>query len=141
MNIIYTLQQLSQTATALWKIAENVNVIALHGEMGAGKTTLIHALCSAKQVKDTVGSPTFSIVNEYFFANNGDQKKIYHIDLYRLKSEREAIDAGVEDCLYSDHICLVEWPEKIPTLLPADSLHVFIELIDSNTRRLRIGDN
>src|SRR5215831_19456166 len=128
MNITYTLQQLSQTATALWKIAENVNVIALHGEMGAGQTTLIHALCNAKDVKDTVGSPTFSIVNEYFSTKNGKEKKIYHSDRYRLKGEREAIDAGVEDCLYSDHICLVEWPEKIPTLLPADSLHIYIEL-------------
>lgn len=141
MKIIFTLQQLPQTATALWKIVENANVIAIHGQMGAGKTTLIHALCNAKKVKDTVGSPTFSIINEYFFTENGTERKIYHIDLYRLKSEKEAVDAGVEDCLYSDHICLVEWPEKISSLLPPGTMHVFIEVIDNITRNLRIGDN
>ena len=141
MNIIYTIGQLDQTAVALWKIVEKANVIALHGQMGAGKTTLIHALCHAKEVKDAVGSPTFSIVNEYVFTENNVERKIYHIDLYRLRDEKEAIDAGIEDCLYSDHICLVEWPEKIPSLLPAETAHVFIELIDTNTRSLRIGDN
>jgi len=141
MEIIYTLEQLPQTAEAFWKIAANSQVIAFSGGMGSGKTTFIHALCDVRKVKDVVGSPTFSIVNEYFFSENSKQKKIFHIDLYRLKDEQEAIQAGVEDYLYSDHICLVEWPEKIPSLLPDDSLHVFIEAMDAQTRKLRIGDN
>jgi len=141
MEMIYTLEQLPQTAEAFWKIAANSQVIAFSGGMGSGKTTFIHALCDVRKVKDVVGSPTFSIVNEYFFSENSKQKKIFHIDLYRLKDEQEAIQAGVEDYLYSDHICLVEWPEKIPSLLPHDSLHVFIEAIDAQTRKLRIGDN
>jgi tRNA threonylcarbamoyladenosine biosynthesis protein TsaE len=106
--------------------------------MGAGKTTFIHSLCDVKKVKDVVGSPTFSIINEYVFTEGGKEKKIYHIDLYRLKDETEAVQAGVEDCLFSDHICLVEWPEKIPSLLPDGTLHVYFEIVDLNTRRLRI---
>jgi tRNA threonylcarbamoyladenosine biosynthesis protein TsaE len=141
MEMLYTLSQLSQTAQAFWKIAANTHVIAFHGNMGSGKTTFIHALCDALKVKDVVGSPTFSIINEYFFLENGSNKKIFHIDLYRLKDQQEAIHAGVEDCLYSDHICLVEWPEKISSLLPDDTLHVFIEPVGVQTRRLRIGDN
>ena len=141
MELIYTLQQLSQTADAFWKIASNATVIAFHGNIGAGKTTFIHSLCDARQVKDVVGSPTFSIINEYFFLEKGNQKKIFNIDLYRLKNEQEAIQAGVEDCLYSDHICLIEWPEKILSLLPDDCLHVYIEPINAQTRKLRIGDN
>src|SRR6266498_391056 len=117
MEIIYSLKQLSQTAEAFWKIAEDATVIAFHGNIGAGKTTFIHALCDARQVIDIVGSPTFSIINEYFFSENGKQKKIYHIDLFRLRDQQEAIQAGIEDCLYSDHICLIEWPEKIHSLL------------------------
>src|SRR5437762_3375737 len=141
MEIIYTLQQLPQTATAFWKIAGNAHVIALHGKMGAGKTTFIHALCDALAVKDVVSSPTFALINEYVFFENGNEKKIFHIDLFRLRDEKEAVLAGIEDCLYSDHICLVEWPEKIPTLLPDTKMHVFIDAIDSETRNLRIGDN
>ena len=141
MEIIYTLEQLPKTAEMLWTLAGNANTIAFHGYMGSGKTTFIHALCDARQVKDVVGSPTFSIINEYFFSENGETKKIFHIDLYRLKDEQEAIRAGVEDCLYGDHICLIEWPEKISSLLPDNTLHVFIESINDRTRKLRIGDN
>jgi tRNA threonylcarbamoyladenosine biosynthesis protein TsaE len=140
MELIYHLEQLKKTASTFWKVAEKARVIAFHGEMGSGKTTFIHALCDSKNVKDVVSSPTFAIINEYFYEDDGE-KKIYHIDLYRLKNEKEAVEAGVEDCFYNDHLCLVEWPEKAASLLPADTLHVFIDAIDGQTRRLRIGDN
>jgi tRNA threonylcarbamoyladenosine biosynthesis protein TsaE len=138
MDRVFTLEQIGQAAIECWKAIYPKKVIALHGSMGAGKTTFIHALCEVKKVKDITGSPTFSIINEYFFNENGDTKKIYHIDLYRLKDGEEAIQAGVEDCLYSDHICLVEWPEKAPALFPSDTVHVFIETVDSDTRKLII---
>ena len=141
MEIVYTLEQLRPTAEAFWRMAGDANVIAFHGKMGAGKTTFIHALCDVRNVKDVVGSPTFAIINEYFFLENNLTKRIFHIDLYRVNSEREAILAGVEDCFYGDHICMVEWAEKIPSLLPDDTLHVFIEPVDTETRRLRIADN
>jgi len=141
MEITYTLKQLPEAANTLWKIAGDVTIIAFHGAMSSGKTTLIRALCSAMQVRDVVGSPTFSIINEYYASEDGKIKKIFHIDLYRLKDEQEAVEAGVKDCLYSDHICLVEWPEKIPSLLPENTMHVFIESVNEHTRKLRIGDN
>jgi tRNA threonylcarbamoyladenosine biosynthesis protein TsaE len=116
-------------------------VFAIHGDIGAGKTTFIHALCDVKKVKDVVGSPTFSIINEYIYIEDGEEKKIFHIDLYRLKDEQEAIQAGVGDCLYSDHICMVEWPEKISSLLPPGTIHIYITAIDEQTRSLQIGNN
>jgi tRNA threonylcarbamoyladenosine biosynthesis protein TsaE len=115
-------------------------VVAFHGQMGAGKTTFIHALCDEKKVKDVVGSPTFSIINEYEYDCEGTRKLMFHIDLYRLKDEEEAIRTGVEDCLYSGNICLVEWPEKAPAIFPEDTVHLHIEVIDNNTRRLKIAD-
>ncbi|MFI5188422.1 MAG: tRNA (adenosine(37)-N6)-threonylcarbamoyltransferase complex ATPase subunit type 1 TsaE [Chitinophagales bacterium] len=141
MEITYSLEQLPQAAEAFWKIATGAQVIAFHGNMGSGKTTFIHALCDSLKVKDMISSPSFSIINEYFFLSNDITKKIFHIDLFRLKDEQEAIQAGVEDCLYGDHICFIEWPEKIPSLLPDDTLHVFIEPVNDETRKLRIGDN
>jgi tRNA threonylcarbamoyladenosine biosynthesis protein TsaE len=138
MERLFKLEQINQTAAECWKAVYPKKVIAFHGNMGAGKTTFIHALCKAKKVKDVTGSPTFSIINEYLFEEAGAIKKIYHMDLYRLKDEEEALQAGVEDCLYSGHICLVEWPEKAPELFPPDTVHVFIEVIDSDTRRLII---
>ena len=120
-------------------MAGDAKVVAFHGEMGAGKTTFIHALCDVKGIKDVVGSPTFSIINEYAYTEEGITKKMFHLDLYRLKDEEEAIQAGVEDCLYSNHINLVEWPEKAPGIFPPDTLHVYIELIDSANRKLGIG--
>ncbi|MBL7743433.1 MAG: tRNA (adenosine(37)-N6)-threonylcarbamoyltransferase complex ATPase subunit type 1 TsaE [Chitinophagaceae bacterium] len=140
MEFHFSLNNIKEIATAFWKSAGDTKVFAFHGLMGAGKTTFIHALCDAKGVKDTVGSPTFSIINEYAYTENGSTKKMFHLDLYRLKDEEEAIQAGVEDCLYSDHICLVEWPEKAPGIFPENTLHVYIDIIDSANRKLGIGD-
>jgi len=140
MQLTYSLKKINETAKSIWNNAGNAKVLAFHGPMGSGKTTLIHTMCDVKNVKDIVGSPTFSIINEYVFYDNGKEKRIYHIDLYRLKDEEEAVQAGVEDCLYSDHICLVEWPEKIASLLPQDTFHMYIETVDAITRRLIIGD-
>lgn len=135
----FTLADIQKVAVDVWNVIDDASVVAFHGGMGSGKTTLIHALCDVKEVKDVVGSPTFSIINEYKFTENGIDKKIFHIDLYRLKDEEEAIQAGVEDCLYSDHICLVEWPEKAPHLFPDHTIHLFITAIDNQTRYIRIS--
>jgi tRNA threonylcarbamoyladenosine biosynthesis protein TsaE len=138
MEFVFSLGDITETARQFWKINEAATVFAFHGNMGTGKTTFIHALCDVKGVKDVVGSPTFSIINEYIFTEDGSIKKIFHIDLYRLKDEAEAIQAGVEDCLYSDHLCLVEWPDRSPGIFPQDTVHVYIETIESSVRKLRI---
>lgn len=139
MEIGFSLDTIKDAAVTFWRSFGKATVFAFHGQMGAGKTTFIHALCDVKQVKDTVGSPTFSIINEYNYAENGREKKIYHIDLYRLKDEEEAIRTGVEDCLYSGHTCLVEWPERAPGLFPEDSVHVEVKVTGSATRKLIIS--
>ena len=136
MQLRVTLTNIDDFAEKFWQLAGNNKVFAFHGNMGAGKTTTIAALCRHKGVTDALGSPTFSIINEYYFPEG----KIFHIDLYRLKDEQEAIRAGVEDCLYSDHICFVEWPEKAPGIFPPDTVHAFIEVIDLETRQLTIQD-
>ncbi|MFT3825637.1 MAG: tRNA (adenosine(37)-N6)-threonylcarbamoyltransferase complex ATPase subunit type 1 TsaE [Chitinophagaceae bacterium] len=132
----FTLDRIEETARWAWNIIGARKVVALHGEMGAGKTTFVHALCDVKQVKDAVSSPTFAIINEY----KGPDGKIYHIDLYRLNDEDEAIRAGVEDCLYSGNTVLVEWPEKAPGIFPDDTVHIWLQAVDSQTRYIRIAD-
>jgi len=138
MEWSFSLENINTVAKECWNAAEGKTVFAFHGEMGSGKTTFIHALCEMKGVKDVVGSPTFSIINEYEYLCEGTKKALFHIDLYRLKDENEARQAGVEDCLYSGYICLVEWPEKAPGLFPANAVHAYLEVVDSQTRRLKI---
>jgi tRNA threonylcarbamoyladenosine biosynthesis protein TsaE len=137
MEVIFKLDNIRDAAEKLLAAAGSNKVFAFHGEMGAGKTTFIHALCEVLQVKGTVSSPTFSIINQYSTEKN---QTIYHMDLYRLKDEHEAINAGIEDCLYSGNTCLVEWPEKAPGIFPADTLHVTITLVASNTRKLNTSN-
>lgn len=141
MEWSFSLDNINEVAKAFWKATDGKMVFAFHGQMGAGKTTFIHALCDAKRVKDVVGSPTFSIINEYEYDCEGTKKALFHMDLYRIKDEEEALRAGVEDALYSGYICLVEWPEKAPGILPDNTVHVFIELVDDKTRRLKISNN
>jgi tRNA threonylcarbamoyladenosine biosynthesis protein TsaE len=136
MELIYTLDKIEAAAKEFAAATTAFKVFALDGEMGAGKTTFVHALCTEAGVKDTISSPTFSIINQYITSK---QQLIYHIDLYRLRDEEEAIQAGVEDCLYSGNTCFVEWPQKAPGIFPDTTLHVTITAIDTNTRKLKIN--
>ena len=133
MDLNFSLGDIDTAAAQLLKAAAGKTVLAFHGEMGAGKTTFIHALCGVMGVKGAVSSPTFSIINQYTAAA-GDT--IYHMDLYRLKDANEAVNAGVEDCLYSQSICLVEWPEKAPGIFPDDTLHITIISTGTDTRKI-----
>jgi tRNA threonylcarbamoyladenosine biosynthesis protein TsaE len=133
MDAIFAIAQINQVAALLWKEGKQKKVWAFHAPMGAGKTTFIHALCELLEVKDSISSPTFAIVNEYKSPVAGT---IYHMDWYRLKNEDEAIAAGIEDALLSNNLCFIEWPEKAATLLPDDVFNVYIESLDAVTRRL-----
>ena len=135
MEFKYGLQDLEKAAAILADILAKNKIIALEGEMGAGKTTLIIALCKYLGVKDTVSSPTFSIINEYNLPNN---ETMYHMDLYRLKSDEEAISAGVEDSLYSGAYCVVEWPQNAASILPDNTIHVEIILCPDGSRCLKV---
>ncbi len=140
MEWSFSLDNINRVAKECWNAINNKTVIAFHGPMGSGKTTFIHALCDVKGVKDVVGSPSFSIINEYEYDCDGTRRVLFHIDLYRLKDEEEALKAGVVDCLYSGNLCLLEWPEKAPHLFPPDTIHVFLEVVDDKTRRLKIAN-
>ena len=137
----FSIDQLPLFAAAFWKHVKESKVFLFYGEMGAGKTTTITALCQYKGVQQGIGSPTFSIINEYVFLDQEEQKKIYHIDLYRLKDLEEMIAAGVEDCIYSGDICFVEWPQKAPELFDEKAIHVLINTIDEKTRSVKILSN
>lgn len=111
--------------------------IALHGPMGAGKTTLVRHLCLAMGVRDRVGSPTYSLANEYLAA---DGTAVHHIDLYRLSGEEEAVQAGVEEILGRGPLSLVEWPERAPGILPPGTVHLFIDVLPDGRRLIRLQD-
>ena len=136
MDVSFSLDTINDAAQTFLNIIAGKKVIALHGEMGAGKTTFVHAVCDVLQVENAVSSPTFSIINEY---TSAEGKTIYHLDLYRLKDEQEALNAGVEDCFYSGNLCLVEWPEITPALFPDDTVHCYISVTGDKERKLVIG--
>ena len=132
MELIFQLQDIEKAAITFWHTFPLQRIFAFHGNMGSGKTTFIHALCVARGITDTVGSPTFSIINEYRYAGG----KVYHMDLYRLKDEEEAVRAGVEDVLYSGEFCLVEWPDRAPGIFPPDTVHIWLEILAPDTRKM-----
>ncbi len=136
INLIFTPYNITTAARELWQYGKAYSVWAFHAPMGAGKTTLISTLCNdILQVKETVSSPTFAIINEYQSLVAGI---VYHMDWYRLKGDEEAVMAGAEDCLLSGNLCLVEWPEVAPSLLPYNTLHIFIEITGETSRSLTI---
>lgn len=132
MAISFALKDINNAATRFLESVPQARVFAISGEMGAGKTTFISALCRTLGAKGALGSPTFSIINEYPIPSG----RIFHMDLYRLKSEQEAMQAGVEDALYSGAYCFVEWPEKAPDIFPDETMDVQITVMPDHLRLL-----
>ena len=123
--IINNLDELPEVAQ---KIIDQLQhkLITFEGEMGAGKTTFIKEFVKALGTNDEVSSPTFSIVNEY----DTDKGKVYHFDFYRLNHEDEALDFGIEEYLYSNQYCLMEWPNKIANFIPDEHHTITLENVD-----------
>lgn len=128
-----SLNEIGQVASTIIKYSGTIKIIVLHGEMGAGKTTLVKAIGEQLGVNSGMSSPTFSIVNEY--ETTGGQK-LYHFDFYRLKSESEAYDIGVDEYFDSGNYCFIEWAEKIPTLLPDNHVDVYINTLTTTERTI-----
>lgn len=113
----------------------NEKVFAFYGAMGAGKTTFIKAVCEELGVQETITSPTFAIINEY---KDGEGNSIYHFDFYRINKLEEAFDFGYEDYFYSGNLCFIEWPELVESLLPENTVKVYITETDNGTRTIEI---
>ena len=132
----FLLNKLSDIDAVAQKFVDNMgnrNIFAFYGEMGAGKTTFIKALCKTLRVAETITSPTFAIINEY---NKEDGDPIYHFDFYRIKNIEEAYDFGYEDYFYSGHLCFIEWPELVEPLLPESVVKVQIVVMDNGGRSI-----
>jgi len=121
---VSNLDELPQAAATIIGDIKNLNVFAFYGTMGAGKTTLIKAICKELGVDEVVTSPTFALVNEYTDRNNNP---IYHFDFYRIKKIDEVYDIGYEEYFYSDNYCFIEWPELVSELLPDSYVYILIE--------------
>ena len=137
MELIYRLDDAATAAKTLLEKFPKATVFALNGEMGAGKTTFVAVVCRVLGIEDAVSSPTYTIINEYLLPNG---ESVFHMDLYRLNDIEEAVQAGVEEALNSGNRCFVEWPEKAAALIPDDAIALHFELVNADTRRLRIGD-
>lgn len=107
------------------------SVLALHGDLGSGKTCFVQGLAEAFGVIEIVNSPTFAIINEY-----RGRFRLYHVDLYRINSSAEAEALGMDDFLEGDGITAIEWPEIFSSLLPKNTIHIYFELMDLNRRRI-----
>ncbi|WP_419700553.1 tRNA (adenosine(37)-N6)-threonylcarbamoyltransferase complex ATPase subunit type 1 TsaE [Mucilaginibacter sp. NFX135] len=131
---VQSLADLPAAAETIITHAANNRIFLFYGDMGAGKTTLIKSLCSFLGTADAVTSPTFAIVNEY----QGPKDKIYHFDFYRLKDQTEALDMGYEEYFYAGAYCFIEWPEKIPDLLPFHYTSISIKALNNGSRDVTI---
>ncbi|MFT5600524.1 MAG: tRNA threonylcarbamoyladenosine biosynthesis protein TsaE [Flavobacteriales bacterium] len=139
MSDVYFIKELAQlesVAKVLKDYLKEYPIIIFDGEMGAGKTTFIRAFCKVLQVEDEVSSPTYSIINTY---HTVDQEIVNHFDFYRIEGELEAIESGLDEVIDSGEICLIEWSERIPKLLPESYVRVSIELNEDLSRLYSIS--
>ena len=137
MKKIYTLFEVDQIAREIIELISG-KVVLFYGQMGVGKTTLIKEICKSLHTQDIISSPTFSLVNEYRTQND---EPIYHFDFYRIESEEEALDIGVEDYFYSGDWCLIEWPNNIENLLPLDAVEIHLSYAAEGKRSIQLIQN
>lgn len=134
MEITFSLEEIDKVAQQI--VSHPIkNIVLFHAGMGVGKTTLIKALARQFGVTDMASSPTFSLVNEY---ETDTGETIYHFDLYRLNSEEEAYDMGIDEYFYSGNLCLIEWPEKTPNLIPLDHTTITMKQMPDGRRHLTV---
>jgi tRNA threonylcarbamoyladenosine biosynthesis protein TsaE len=133
MTIQFSLEEINTVAKKILATPSLKKVITFHAQMGAGKTTFIKELVKELGVDDNSSSPTFSLVNEY---RTRSGEVVYHFDLYRLNSEEEGYDMGLDEYFYSEEWCFIEWPEKTPNLIPIDHAHISIKVLADGMREL-----
>ena len=131
---MYSLNDLTTIAKEVIAKAEHKTLL-FRGEMGVGKTTLIKEICNTLGIKDRVSSPTFSLVNEYHTTRN---EAVFHFDFYRITNEEEALDMGIEEYLYQNKWCLIEWPENIENLLPLDAVQIHLSVLKNGQRNIQL---
>lgn len=126
---------ITYAAREIIRFAGSQPIWLFYGQMGAGKTTFIKAIARELGVEDIVHSPSFNLVNEY---QNHDGQSFFHFDFYRIKNETEALDIGVDEYFESGNICFVEWPDKIPGLIPQSFLRIDIEIANNMARHINL---
>jgi tRNA threonylcarbamoyladenosine biosynthesis protein TsaE len=134
--IVDSEKALDKVALEIIKYSDQDRIWIFYGEMGSGKTTLIKAIAHQLNVDDNVHSPSFSIVNEY---RNLNDDVFYHFDFYRIENETEAMDIGIEEYLDSGDLCFIEWPQKIPSLLPDKFLKIEISITSNTSREINLS--
>jgi tRNA threonylcarbamoyladenosine biosynthesis protein TsaE len=132
---LYDINRISETAKKFLKVTAGNKKFAFYGKMGAGKTTFIIALCKELGAVDIVNSPTFTIINEY---RTDKGEMLYHLDFYRIKSADELLSLGIEDYLYEDVYCFIEWPDRAEDIITGNIIKVNIEEVDTDKRLLKI---
>lgn len=129
-------EELGRVAKSIAEHLGEIKIWLFHGELGSGKTALIKEIGKVVGVDDAMSSPSFAIVNEY---HSRIYEKIYHFDFYRIKNELEAYDIGIDEYFYDGYPCFVEWPEKIPSLIPAIRGEVTLSIEDETRRTIAVS--
>ena len=135
---VNSIDSLKEIVIDLLELLNDHQIVALEGQMGAGKTTFVQQVLKAMGVEELNGSPTYSLINQYespFFGT------VYHLDLYRLNSLEEIFDIGIEELLYQKCICLIEWPEKMIELLPDNTIWVYLRVEEDFSRTITIKND
>ena len=133
-----TISELSEVVGRLLELVSSNKIWIFRGDLGSGKTTLIKSICKELGYPGHVTSPSFSLINEYSI---GSEEVIYHFDFYRLDDEEEAYQLGLDEYFYSDQLCLIEWPERVPSFIPEKHIEIRIETDTDQTRNYYITQN